>query len=735
MSGLRVLLVDDNPDDRALVARELSREWPDAEIVEAIDGGELDVALLGPSPDLVLTDYQLHDTDGLDVLRRARSAWPDCCVLMLTDSGSEDVAVQAMKEGCADYVLKRHLQLLVPSARSALEADAARGELASAQIRLREIFDELPVGVWRATLDGRLEDANPAFLRLHGFTSVEEARGADMVRRYVNPDDRDLWRRLADDGDSRAVTLRVRRGDGEEFYGRIAARAVRDERADVVAYEGTMEDVTAEVEAIAAARAAEARFTALVEAPTLMVWIGGPDLRPSYYSAAWLAFRGRTHEEECARDTWDPVHPEDREEARASFERAVASQGAITYQYRLQNAEGEYRTVIDASVPFYASDGGFGGYFAIVTDVTERHRLEEQLSRALRLEAVGRLAGGIAHDFNNLLTVIGGYARLIAQDLAGGHRHEEAIGEVLAATERASSLTNRLLLFARGQAVERGPVELNGLVDSVRRLVDALVGEEIELRVNLAPTNVWVSGDVSQLDQIVMNLVLNARDAMPAGGGIEIATSVRNGEAVLSVADTGSGMDETTRERIFEPLFTTKDVGQGTGLGLATVHAAVADAGGYIRVESAPGQGSRFDLVFPRVATPEEPVAAIVPPTVARSPARILLVEDEPLLRELSRAVLAAVGHAVTACEGGESALREFAREAAGFDLVLSDVRLPGISGVELVRRLRQDQPMLRALLVSGFTEERATISDPFLAKPWSKDDLLRAVEEALESV
>ncbi len=400
----------------------------------------------------------------------------------------------------------------------------------------------------------------------------------------------------------------------------------------------------------------------------------------------------------------------------------------------------------------YTRTGKQGLFTAVLRDVTRQRQLEEEFRQAQKMEAVGRLAGGIAHDFNNLLTVIGAASDFLLHDLRDHPNSLSAdVREIRAATNRAASLTRQLLAFSRRQLVQPQMLDLNVVVGEMESMLRRLIGEDTTLSTEYAPDIGLVNLDRGQLEQVVVNLVVNARDAMPGGGKVRLCTGTESAESdgvvservTLVVADSGVGMDETTRERIFEPFFTTKEQGKGTGLGLSTVYGIVKASGGDIVIQSEVGAGTEFRLSFPRaddtaVAAPVETPA--VPDTV-RGWETILVVEDEEPLRRLTRRILESRGYTVLDAADGEEAIRALASAQSRVDLVLTDVVMPGMSGRELVERLLPVYPWIRVLFMSGYTEDMmlqhriAELGIAVVEKPFSRDDLSLAVRNTLDRV
>jgi two-component system, cell cycle sensor histidine kinase and response regulator CckA len=383
---------------------------------------------------------------------------------------------------------------------------------------------------------------------------------------------------------------------------------------------------------------------------------------------------------------------------------------------------------------------------SLVQDVTarkkaeeEREKLEEQVRQAQKMEAVGRLAGGIAHDFNNLLTVINGCSDLLLDEARPGDAAHGLADEIRRAGEQAASLTRQLLAFGRRQIIAPTTLDLNDVVRDLEKMLRRLIGEHIELATDLEPSGAPVKADPGLMLQLLMNLAVNARDAMPQGGRLTLRTQVVRDRVLLIVADTGVGMDAGTRAHIFEPFFTTKPLGEGTGIGLATVHGIVEQSGGTITVESALSQGTTFRIELPACA--EKPPAAPLPLPAEAEPGpkgTVLLVEDEDLVRSLAQRVLESRGYRVFAAPSAADALELHARVPEPVDLVVTDVVMPGLGGRQLAERLRERQPGLRILFMSGYTTDevlRQGIQEEeehFIQKPFTPDALARKVRDVL---
>jgi len=390
----------------------------------------------------------------------------------------------------------------------------------------------------------------------------------------------------------------------------------------------------------------------------------------------------------------------------------------------------------------------------VAQDISERHLLEQQLRQATKMEAVGRLAGGVAHDFNNLLMVIKGHTELLMNALPSEDGMSRKILQIDRAADRATALTKQLLAFSRMQVLQPRVMNLNGVVEDMGKLLPRLIGEDIELGISTAPDLGMIRADASQMEQIIMNLAVNARDAMPTGGRLFIETSnaeldqtynnthpiVQPGRYVLlAVSDTGIGMDAETLAHIFEPFFTTKEPGKGTGLGLATVYGVVKQSGGFIWVYSEVGKGTSFKIYLPRVDQPEDKCGGPIPfAETPRGTETILLAEDEQDVREVAREFLESGGYTVIEAHNGAEALRLAKEHTATIDLLVTDMVMPGMTGKELARRLQHQHSGIGVIFMSGYTEQSAAENTDgsanmrLLTKPFSRSSILRAVREAL---
>jgi PAS domain S-box-containing protein len=491
-------------------------------------------------------------------------------------------------------------------------------------------------------------------------------------------------------------------------------------------------------------------------APTLIVGIA-PDGTTTFINQAITRVTGYDPEEIVGQNWWRTYYPgEEYRQVEQFFKEFEERDAVINYEMTLTTKSGDKRTVSWNSVNRSDESGEIIEIIGIGADVTERRELEDQLRQSQKLEAIGQLAGGVAHDFNNMLTIIIGYSDLLLRGLGQNEPMRLKVEEIKKAGERASSLTRQLLAFSRKQVLQPKVLQLNSVVTGVDKMLRRLIGEDIELLTVLATELGSIEADPGQIEQVIMNLVVNARDAMPQGGKLTIETKnvyldesyAKNHIAVtpgayvmLAVSDTGTGMDEKTKAHIFEPFFTTKEIGKGTGLGLSTVYGIVKQSGGDIWVYSEMGEGTTFKIYLPQVdGVVESDEARHVPAGLLRGHETVLLAEDEEQVRQTTRTILEMDGYRVLEASGGSEALAIFKQHEGRIDLAITDVIMPQMSGQELAQSLKALCPDIKVLYVSGYTDDaivRHGLLDEeiaFIQKPFTPEALSRKVREVLDA-
>jgi two-component system, cell cycle sensor histidine kinase and response regulator CckA len=513
--------------------------------------------------------------------------------------------------------------------------------------------------------------------------------------------------------------------------------------------------LVASTAAQAALERSESRYRSLTLASASLVWVADPNGAFSVELPLWERYTGQPREAYSGWGWTEAIHPEDREAMLLAWRRALEREESYQDEYRLLRFDKQYRRVAARGVPVLDSAGLLVEWVGTCTDVEDERRAAEHLRQAQRLEAVGSLAGGVAHEVNNMMTAVIGFGGLVLKALPEQHPQRSDVNEMVKAATRAAGVTRQLLAFTRQQMLQLSVLDLNAVVRNVSRMLGSLLGADIELVTHLDPEVGRVRADAGQLEQVIINLALNARHAMQSGGRLRLETSsvvldrgylvrhpgidIKEGSYVaLSVSDTGTGMDPTTRSRAFEPFFTTKPVGQGTGLGLSTAYGIIKQSNGYIWLYSEPGHGTTVKVYLPTVTDPaDRPVGSVEAPR-GRGEA-ILVVEDEDAVRLLARRSLESAGYEVMEAVDGKDGLDVMLASDSRVALVLCDVILPELSGHEFGRRLGTIRPNVPVLYMSGYpgleVVERGLIARdaPFIEKPFTPEGLASAVRRLLD--
>lgn len=501
----------------------------------------------------------------------------------------------------------------------------------------------------------------------------------------------------------------------------------------------------------------EELFQLIGENAADMIAVVGINGERFYNSPSYEKILGYSLEELAKTLIYEQIHPEDRETIKRAGEEARRSGQGRRVEYRVRHKDGHWLTLESTASAVRDSKGNVEKLVVVNRDITERKQLEEQLYLSQKLEAVGRLSGGVAHDFNNLLGVIIGYSEALQGHVAKDDPFREAVDEIQNAAKRAASLTQQLLAFSRKQVLEPKVLDLRVVVAEVEKMLRRLIGEDVDLTIILPQKLGNIRADRGQIEQVLLNLAVNSRDAMPHGGRMTIKAAdaelgpsdvnrfryVTPGRYVmLKVTDTGCGMNAELQSHIFEPFFTTKEKGKGTGLGLATVYGVIKQSGGYIWVDSEPGKGASFRIYLPEVEEAQDATREDRTPAQPVQGGRtILLVEDEPSLRKLTCTILRDAGYTVFEASDAEQALEIASKNDCAFDLLLTDVVMPGMSGRDLADKLCPVRPEMRVLYVSGYTHGAVAAHGVLesgisvLHKPFTRDQLVRRVEDALSAL
>jgi PAS domain S-box-containing protein len=709
-------------------------------------------------PDVVLTEearamlLASGDRAILAVPLRAKGAVMG--VLTVADDVGREYSIEevSLTQAFADQaaVALENARLFDAEQSARVEAQAAFEALAESERALSALIGNLPGYTYRCAYE---PSYTPLFISegvqaITGFSAREYLVERTVNgRELVHPDDRHtVWGTVQAAVAARKpfqCSYRLIDRSGEEKWVWEQGGAVFAPTGEPVCLEGFVTDITPLKQAEAALTESEQRYRDLVENASDAVFTLDRHGRFTAVNAATERLTGYGRDELLTRRIHALLPPEDLERARRRV--AAASDRPAVFECELLARDG-HRVRIEVSARGLSRDGQRVAVYGIARDVTERHRQEDELRQAQKMEAIGRLAGGIAHDFNNLLTVIGGRAELLLARLPAGTRAHGDATLVKETAERAAELTRQLLAFSRRQVLQPSVLDVRTVIAGMETLLRRLLGEDVDLVIALPPRLAAVRADRGQLEQVVMNLAINAREAMPRGGRLTIAAAMVGSDEMpdgrhvrLTVTDTGNGMDEETRSRVFEPFFTTKTTAHSTGLGLATVYGIVAQSGGRIAVDSTLGVGTTFTVELP--ATGEERLEASPPEPGGDvgGAESVLLVEDESAVRELAYDILTGLGYRVLIAGGAEEGVRVMRAHPGLIDLVLTDVVMPDGSGREMVDRLRALRGDFKVLYMSGYTDDvviqrgLVTSEVAFLQKPFTTAGLAQRVREVLD--
>lgn len=633
----RILLVEDRPEDRELIERELLRakvlfvsHWVDSREAFLVEVKEF-------SPDIVLCDFALPQFDAMEAMSILRRYRPDVPFILVTGAQSEEIAVECMKRGANDFILKSTLKRLPSAVLNAVKSRDIRRDKENAEKKLR---------------------AQEAQVRLVAEHTLDLIYLLDQKGQFIYAN-------------------------------------------------------------------------------------------PSFQRSLGLA-----PEELVGKKAFSLLHPDDKPLARAAFQEALETHSNRTVQFRYKDKDGAWR-LFESVVNWALDEKGVPSKAVVVArNIEERKRLEDQVRQAQKMEAVGRLAGGVAHDFNNLLTAINGYSDLLLRSLDRMDPRRADVEEIKETAGRAATLTQQLLAFSRRQITQPTVLDMNQVVGNLEKMLRRLIGEDIHLVTIRCPELYRVRVDMGQLEQVLLNLSVNSRDAMPKGGTLTIEIGNKDVDAsvpqevpagnyaVLTVSDSGTGIDQATMGHLYEPFYTTKEKGRGTGLGLSTVYGIVQQSGGHIRVTTDVGKGTQFRLYFPKV---EEGLSVQEKSNETddfmKGNETVLLVEDDRSVRTLALRVLSQSGYRVIEASSGEEALRLAEGFTEPIGILVTDVVMNGMTGPELARQFVAKYPGTRVLYLSGYMEADTRnsilreVQSSFLGKPFRPRDLVQKVRQTLDGV
>ena len=802
-ASVTILHLEDSALDCELACAHLRKAGLDCDVTR-VDTREAFVAALDARRfDVILADYSLPAFDGLSALKITQAQAPQTPFIFLSGRMGEETAVEALKHGARDYVLKQRLARLPAAVKRAIDEARTRDERQQAEAKFRAIADSMPQLVWSTLADGGHDYFNRNWYDYTG-AAPGESNGAGWTD-VLHPDDVDRtlarWHRSLSTGEEYEIEYRLRRADGVFRWFLARALPLRDEDGRISRWFGTCTDIDEAVVARTALADSRTELERLIEARTGELVAANERLRAEVaereraqadlsalyaktpvplhsldaqgrllsVSDRWLEFMGYDdHAQVLGRHVADFMAEDSARKHRETVWPQLLREGVIRdVPYQLIKRSGELADILVSARIERDGQGKFLRTMGALVDVTarlkaeaEREHAEEALRHAQKMDALGQLTGGIAHDFNNLLTAITGNLELLIARLDPGETEglRDYAANAKAGASRAAALTQRLLAFARRQPLRPDLTEPGALVRGMEDLLHRTVGEQVSIETRSAP-DVWPAWcDANQLEIALLNLAVNARDAMPSGGRITIAASnahlsddevphgVKPGDYVLlSVSDTGTGMPPDVIARAFDPFFTTKPIGQGTGLGLSQVYGFVSQSHGLVRIESVPGRGSTVRLYLPRCPTEriERPAAVAEPAGLGEAVGLddaagiVLIVEDEALVRMVAVQALEDAGLEVVEASSGAEAL-ELLDSGLRADLMVTDVGLPGMNGRQLAEAVRQRRPDLGVLFMTGYAYDATLgtgILEPgceVLQKPFETSALVTRVTDML---
>jgi PAS domain S-box-containing protein len=748
-----ILVVDDDPGTCQTIGDVLRLRGYSTKIANR--GGSALETLSGRGVDLAILDIELPDVSGLELLQSLKKSSPSTEVIIITGHASVPTAVKAIDGSAFAYLTKPfEMDNLLSIVDKALGKQRLERALRDSEERYRLVAEHIQDAIFLLDFEGRVVFANRRGAELTGYTETE-TRTRPLSSFLTAEGAAETASRLEAARTGRHVepffeTELVRR-DGSRIWVEVnGVNVVTD--GQVSGRLAVIRDITARREAEAALRETSQRLQAIVDSVPIAISVVDEAGHVSFWSKAAVQLLGWTEEEIRGRPL--PTVPDQR---RAEYDAATVRNWrgeATLYETQRQRKDGLLVEVIASVTPLIGPDGKVTGTLGTLVDITDRKHLEEQLRHAVKMEGLGRLAGGVAHDFNNLLTVIGGRTYLLLSRLPADDSMRRDLELIQQTSGRAAVLTRQLLTFSRKQILELTVLDLNELVSEIKSLLERLLGEDVEVVTDLDPALGKVTADHGQIGQVIVNLAINARDAMPGGGRLTLETrnveldetytrqhvDVRPGAYVaLAVSDTGSGMDEATLARIFEPFFTTKEVGKGTGLGLAMVYGTTKQSNGHIAVESKAGHGTTFRIYLPRTEAAKSAPVEARREASSRGSETVLLAEDDLNLRALAREILESQGYTVLDSGDVDDALRISENYGSAIHLLLTDVVMPRMSGRALAEAVKRHRPDLKVLYMSGYTDDAIVqygVLDPgtpFLHKPFTPGNLAHKVREVLD--
>ncbi|OGV53955.1 MAG: hypothetical protein A2X45_21535 [Lentisphaerae bacterium GWF2_50_93] len=759
---LRLLIAEDSQNDADLLIRELKRGGFDPIWKRVESACTMENALDAESWDLIISDYKMPNFSGLDALHLLQKKNIDIPFIISSGTIGEEMAVSIMKAGASDYIMKDNLSRLASAVERELrEAEVRKSrkkadeKLIKSETLFRTLTSMTPTGIYLTDPKGNCIYANEKWLEMAGMT-LDEALGGGWIK-ALHPDDRDnvisSWNKMVESNGRWSLEYRFRTPSGKSTTMLGLAAEMRDENGNITGYVGTNIDITERKRAEESLYRSEQEYRTLADNLPDVIARFDRQFRHVYVNRHIESVTKLHVSDFIGRTNRDLKMPEDLVSLWEQSIRRVFDTGQIArIEFDVPSTSG-IMSFESRLVPEFSSDGTVKSVMSIARDITERKHLEERLRQSEKMEAIGQLAGGIAHDFNNQLAGIMGYAEMLVARLDDKNLREYA-ENIFRASRRAADLTRNMLAFSRKGKYLTVPVNVHTLIEEVISILTHSIDKKIEIKRKLSASPAMINGDPTQLQNALLNLAINARDAISGQGEIifitenismnevfdneDVKNTIKGPYMKICVSDNGVGMDKDTINHIFEPFYTTKDIGKGTGMGLASVYGTVKNHNGVVKVDSKPGKGSVFSLYFPVLedAVANEEVKSESVKNLHGL--RILLVEDEQIVSDMVASMLRSLGHKVIACYDGIEAVEFYRKSSKSIDIVILDMVMPKMSGKEAFITLKDINPGIRVILSSGYSidGDAQSIIDAgakaFIQKPFNMKDLSKCIEDAL---